>query len=262
MINIQPFLVVICPLAGLIFGSFLNVVIWRVPNSLSVVKPGSFCPNCRSPIKWYDNIPIFSWIFLGGHCRNCSKSISFQYPAVEISNAILWYFCAEFVKPLVAIPVSLVFVSSMLSLSIIDFKYLRLPNKIIYPSALLSAMFLVGASAYSAKWLNLLSAAATAAAALTLFALIFLLAPKGGFGFGDVRLAGFQGLVLGWFGWKLELANIIFTFILAGFFGLAVLATGKKKMKDKLAFGPFMAISALIILILAHSLFSPWLLKT
>ena len=88
---IQVTTIVLTILLSLVVGSFLNVVIYRLPRNMSLAKPGSHCPKCNSPIKWYDNIPVLSYLFLGGKCRNCKEKISFRYPMIELLNCALWF---------------------------------------------------------------------------------------------------------------------------------------------------------------------------
>ena len=111
---------------GLCVGSFLNVVIYRVPNKMSIAFPNSHCPNCKEPIKWYDNIPLFSYIFLRGKCRHCNERISIKYPFVELLNAIMWVLCLYvFYRFGAVVYISFMIVSSILIvISFIDFEHM------------------------------------------------------------------------------------------------------------------------------------------
>jgi prepilin signal peptidase PulO-like enzyme (type II secretory pathway) len=120
-------------LFGAAVGSFLNVVIHRVPNEESIVFPNSACPKCKTPIKAYDNIPLFGWLMLGGKCRSCKEPISARYPAVELLNALLWVLVYWRVGISPMLPVDLIFVSAMVALIFIDAEHMILPNVITYP---------------------------------------------------------------------------------------------------------------------------------
>ncbi|HUF05175.1 MAG TPA: prepilin peptidase [Aridibacter sp.] len=128
-------------LFGSVVGSFLNVVIHRVPREESIVFPNSACPKCGKPIKGYDNIPILSWLILGGKCRNCKEPISPRYPAVELLTGLLWVACFWQFGFNAYLPVAVVFVTVMLALIFIDAEHMILPNVITYP--LLIAALLV-----------------------------------------------------------------------------------------------------------------------
>src|SRR5687767_10235933 len=118
---------------GAAIGSFLNVVIHRVPREESIVMPNSACPNCKSSIKSYDNIPIVSWVILGGKCRNCKEPIAWRYPAVELLTALVFLLTASQFGLTAILPVALIFVSTMIALIFIDAEHMILPNVITYP---------------------------------------------------------------------------------------------------------------------------------
>ena len=122
-----------CGLFGLLIGSFLNVVIWRVPRGESIVSPPSHCPRCDAEIKPYDNIPVVSWLVLRGRCRHCGAGISARYPLVELACAGLWVAMALRFGATWELPAYLVLVSALLALSLIDFDTFLLPDKIVYP---------------------------------------------------------------------------------------------------------------------------------
>ncbi len=118
---------------GLCIGSFLNVVILRLPQSQSVVLPSSHCPKCKTPLKWYHNIPLFSWIFLRGKCFTCKASISIQYPLIELSTALIFFYFSTILEPSFAIINALVF-SCLLALSIIDLRFKAVPDLLSLPT--------------------------------------------------------------------------------------------------------------------------------
>src|SRR6476659_4855796 len=126
---------VFCAVVGLAIGSFLNVVVWRVPRDESVVRPPSHCPSCDTPISPRDNVPVLSWLWLCGKCRHCKAHISVRYPAVELLTGIVFaLFGARFHTSLV-IPALLVLSAALIALSLIDLDHLLLPNRVIYPTA-------------------------------------------------------------------------------------------------------------------------------
>ncbi|MDR2080899.1 MAG: prepilin peptidase [Campylobacteraceae bacterium] len=126
---------------GLLFGSFLNVLILRIPKNESVVFPASHCANCNTPLKWYHNIPIFSWLFLGGKCAFCKEKISFQYPLVEFLSALLFFVCALKESSLYAALVMGLIFALLLALSLIDLRYKAVPDALSLPALVLALAF-------------------------------------------------------------------------------------------------------------------------
>ncbi len=239
------FWAIVAAVFGLLLGSFLNVVIYRVPNKMSLAKPRSFCPSCKTPIKAYDNIPVISWLILKGECRNCKKAISFQYPLVELITAALFFCIVYFIKPLSVTPAICLLAAATLSTSVIDLKYMKLPTKILYPTAVFGLILLALASFNTHDYKRLLVAAIVGAIAAVLLFVFFLILPPGSIGLGDVRLVAVQSLFLGWFSWKFAILGFALGIVVGGFLTLGLLAFGVKKMKDKIPFGPFLSIGAL-----------------
>jgi len=124
---------------GLCIGSFLNVVILRLPESKSVVIPSSHCSTCKTPLRWYENIPLFSWLFLRGKCSSCKSSISIQYPLIELSTGLLFFYFSTILEPVFAIAVGLTF-ACLLSLSVIDFRYKAVPDLLSLPTLLFALL--------------------------------------------------------------------------------------------------------------------------
>jgi leader peptidase (prepilin peptidase) / N-methyltransferase len=133
---------------GAIIGSFLNVVIHRVPLEESIVFPNSRCPSCGAVIAFYDNIPVLSWMMLGAKCRGCKERISFRYPAVELLTALLFVAVAMHDGLSVALPFDLVFVSALVALIFIDAEHMILPNVITYPGMVFAVIAPISAAAY------------------------------------------------------------------------------------------------------------------
>lgn len=239
----NSFMYVALALFGLLFGSFANVLIWRIPRGESIVTPGSHCPSCDRPIRWHDNIPIVSWAVLGGRCRDCGAPISWRYPAVEAASATLWalaYWRFGFDPKL---PLAIVFFYMLLVLSVIDIDTRRLPTPavaVIACAGLVAAIAstvtgvpfgpLTEASASAAQWLQnpalysalgFLLGGGTSVAIAMVYSLI---RKADGLGFGDVRLLGAMGLVLG----PLVLLAYALANILGVFFAVPVLIRARR----------------------------------
>ena len=143
---------VICGLYGLVVGSFLNVVIWRVPRNESIVSPPSHCPECDARIAVRDNIPVFSWVALRGRCRSCATHISMRYPLIEVLTAVLWAAVGVRFYNSWALPNYLLLAAALIALSAIDLEHYILPNRIIYPVGFASVPLLAFASGLEHDW--------------------------------------------------------------------------------------------------------------
>ena len=225
-------------LFGLLLGSFLNVVIHRVPRRESVVWPASHCPHCGESIRSGDNVPLISYVLLRGRCRNCKEPISARYPAVEATTGLLFGVAAyEFGMSLALLP-ALVLVSALISLSVIDLEHRLLPNVIIGPVALAGLVLSILANP-AGWWTYPLSAIAVAGALLGL-ALIY----PSGMGMGDVKMGGMLGAFLGPYA-----ALAVFLGALIGAItGGLLMAAGKVHRRSALPFGLFMALGGIIAL--------------
>ncbi|TFW00124.1 prepilin peptidase [Leifsonia flava] len=241
-----PF-IVIAGVLGLVIGSFLNVVIWRVPRGESIVHPPSACPRCGTPISARDNIPVVSWLILRGRCRHCSEPISPRYPLVEAGTALAFVAVAVGAAfglySWVVVPASLYLAAISIALGLIDIDTHLLPNRIVLPSYLVVAALLVVAAVITGEWDALLRVA-IGCAALFLFYFVLLLIYPAGMGFGDVKLAGVLGLALGWMGWPALIVGGFAAFLLGGIFSIALLATRKAGRKSGIPFGPWMLLGA------------------
>lgn len=125
---------------GLCIGSFLNVAILRLPKSQSIIKPASYCPSCKNFLRWYHNIPLLSWLFLRGKCAYCKNPISIQYPLIEVSCGVLFYYFSTILEPYYAIVAGIIF-SLMLAMSIIDYRYKAVPDALLLPALLFALAF-------------------------------------------------------------------------------------------------------------------------
>ena len=245
---------------GLLIGSFLNVVVYRVPARRSIVSPPSACPSCATPIRAADNIPVLSWLLLRGKCRECRTAISVRYPVVELgtglafAGVVIWFFTTQLPStPWSSLPLSIAAVLAVLAylylasisiaLALIDIDTHTLPNRMVIPSYIVGAV-LLGVSGLLAG--NVSALLSTAIGAVTLFALYFVLAiayPRG-MGMGDVKLAGLLGLFLGFLGWQAIVVGAFAAFLLGGIYSLVLVVLRKASGKTAIPFGPWMLLGA------------------
>ena len=246
----MPVLIVAAALIGLAIGSFLNVVIHRVPLELSLSTPGSHCPNCDHPIRARHNVPVIGWLALRGRCADCSTAISVRYPLVELATGLLFVavsWQASRLDELPALPALLFFTAAGIALTLIDLDVHRLPNAIVLPSYPVVALLLTLAAVVADDPAALVRAAI---GGLALFGGYFALAfayPEG-MGFGDVKFAGLIGIVLGFLSYQALLVGAFAAFVLGGVVGVVVLLLRHGSRKTALPFGPFMFTGALIAL--------------
>lgn len=236
-------LICVCGLVGLAIGSFLNVVIYRVPRKESVVSPRSRCPDCGHPIRERDNVPVLSWIVLRGHCRDCDAPISSRYPLVELACGGLFAGVAARVGFNWDLPALLVFAAGLLALAFIDVEHLVLPKVIVYPMFLLIAGLLTLDAAITGEWSKLLTAAICAVAWYVTFFAMNLASPRI-LGFGDVRLALVLGLGLGWLGWRFALLGFFAANLIGAFVGVVLIGMKKMQRDQPIPYGVFLAIGS------------------
>jgi leader peptidase (prepilin peptidase)/N-methyltransferase len=251
-------LVVLAVVLGLAIGSFLNVVIWRVPRDESVSRPASHCPACNSVVRPYDNIPVLSWLLLRGRCRDCRKAISRRYPLVEAGTGVLFGVTADYLGLSWALPAFLYLVAIGVALSLIDIDVHRLPNKIVLPSYLVVGALLIVASLGSGDWAALVRAALGGAALYAFYFVLRFVYPSG-MGFGDVKLAGVLGMALGWLGWGPLLVGAFLGFLLGGLVGGGLMAVKVATRKSRIPFGPFMIVGAYVAVLFGASLTNVYL---
>ena len=246
-------LLVLAAILGGAVGSFLNVVIWRVPRGESVVSPPSHCPHCDAGIRKRDNVPVLSWLVLRGKCRDCGGPISPRYPLVELATSIAVTLVAlGFSAPLLDATTTAAAFSAILALvafaylavisialTLIDIDVFRLPNVIVLPAYLVGAVLLTASSLLAGDPAQLLRAAIGAAALFAFYFAAVLVYP-GGMGFGDVKLAGVLGLFLAWLGWGELAVGAFAAFLLGGVFGIVLLAVKRAGRKTRIPFGPWM----------------------
>jgi len=239
---------VLVGLLGLAVGSFLNVVIHRVPRGESLVRPGSRCPSCGTPIRPWHNIPVVGWLVLRGRCAACGAPIGVRYPLVEAGTAALFVALAarlDSLGRLSALPAYLYFGAIGIALALIDLDCRRLPSPIVLPSYPVLAVLLTASAAWSGDWWSLLRAVLGAAALFAFFLAIVLIHPPG-MGFGDVRLPGLIGGVLAYLSWSTVVIGAFLGFLLGALVGVAVISFGRGGRKTAIPFGPFMIAGALL----------------
>lgn len=225
---------------GAVLGSFFNVVIYRLPRGLSLVRPGSRCPSCGTAIRPWDNIPILSYLLLRGRCRSCGAMISWRYPVVELTAALLLLTVWLRNGPWLNVLTSALFVLMLVPVFFIDLEHQIVPDVITYPGLVAGLILAVG----QGRVLNALLSAAAAGAVFFLIAVV----SRGGMGGGDVKLAAVMGAFLGW---PAIAVAFLAAFILGAVAGLLLIATGRRSRKDPIPFGPSLAVGGLIALFFA-----------
>ncbi|MDI6743229.1 MAG: prepilin peptidase [Smithella sp.] len=231
------FLNVVAFIFGSAVGSFLNVCIFRLPAKTSIIKPGSRCPNCLKPLRFYDNIPIISYILLRGKCRDCGEKISWRYPLVELLTGLLtvmlflkFGFTVEFF-------VFFLFVAVLIVITFIDLDHQIIPDILTLPGIplfFLAAVFLV-----KVPWLEALLGLIIGGGTLLVIALAYeLIAKREGMGGGDIKLLAMIG---GFLGWKSLIFILLCSSLLGAVVGLSLIIINKQDMKYAVPFGPFLA---------------------
>jgi len=243
---VTPLAVAAGALLGLAIGSFLNVVVWRVPRGESVVSPPSACPRCGHPVRPRDNVPVVSWLLLRGRCRDCAEPIAVRYPLVEAGTAAVFGLVVWWSGPGWVTPALLYLAAVSVALTLIDLDVHRLPDAIVLPSYAVAVVLLALASwnpTGTADWAALLRALIGGAALLAVYFVLVLAYPRG-MGLGDVKLAGLLGLYLAWAGWAELVVGWFAAFALGGVFSLVLIATGRAKRGSGIPFGPWMLLGA------------------
>ena len=243
---------VLAGLFGLTIGSFLNVVAYRVPAGISLLRE-SRCPACDAPVRAWQNVPVVSWLVLRGRCGSCRDRISWRYPAVELVTGALFAAIAcllpwRDIAPSLAAGIAVLiafwwFAGSTVALALIDLDTRRLPNAIVLPGYLVGSGLLTLACLLGADWWALARAGIGLVALFAVYALLWLVRP-GAMGAGDVKLAGLVGLHLGWLGWGPLAVGGLAAFVLGGVFGIGLLAAGRAGRRTAIAFGPWMIVGA------------------
>lgn len=243
---------------GLLIGSFLNVVVHRVPAGRSVVRPPSACPHCGHAIRRRDNLPVLSWILLVGRCRDCRVPIPIRYPLVEAATGALFAGAAAVLGPVAVLPAYLWFAAATFALALVDLDHRRLPNRILYPGTAAGAILLAVGSIADGD-APALGRAALGASAYFGFLLLIALAARGGFGFGDVKLGFLLGLFLAHRSWGSLAVGAFGGFLIGGVVSLGLLAAGRAGRRDAIPFGPWMVLGAYVGIVAGEQIWSWYL---
>jgi leader peptidase (prepilin peptidase)/N-methyltransferase len=267
--TVPSVLIAVCAVLGLLVGSFLNVVIARVPAGESVVRPPSRCPRCGAPIAPRDNVPVVSWLLLRGRARCCGVRISARYPAVELATAAVFAVVAAWATgawtpgllgedPAVAradallpqawsapwpLPAFLYLAAVSIALAVIDVEHHRLPFWIVVPSWWVGAVLLTGAALLLHHPEAALRMLLGGLALWGFYRLLHAIQPNG-MGYGDVRLGGLIGLYLAWIDWGALVAGAVLGVLVAGIGAGAVLVARRRGLKAEIPYGPYMLAGA------------------
>ena len=250
-------LVISAAVIGAIVGSFLNVVVYRLPRGESLVRPGSHCPGCGGAVAAYDNVPLVSWAALRGRCRTCRTRISGRYPAVEAATAALFVAATIRFGLVAELGAYLVLFGALVAVAAVDLEHYIVPRKIVYMAAVLAAPFLVAQVVVGGDPRRLVDAAIAGAASFAVLGLVYMIQPEG-MGFGDVRLAGLDGALLGFLGLG-EAAVGLFLGVAAGALAGVVLVALGRSRKTKLPFAPFLAAGTVAAVLVGPLLVKAWL---
>lgn len=252
-------LLVVAGALGLVFGSFANVVIARVPSGQSVVRPRSACPQCGAAVRGRDNVPVVSWLALGRRCRDCDAPISGRYPLVEVTGAGLFVAVAARFGLDWALPAYWLFAWTLLCLTAIDLEHYRIPNRLTYPLTPVLAVLLVAAAFVSGEPDVALRTVFGSLAGFATLLLIALINPRG-MGLGDVKLAAFLGLGLGYLGWGHLVLGLFASFLLGGLVAVVVLLARLRDRKGHIPFGPWLAAGSMLTVLAGEPLID-WYLR-
>jgi len=238
-------------LFGLMIGSFLNVVIARLPAGKSLWRPRSACPTCGAQIAWHDNIPVLSYLLLRARCRACGGPISIRYPIVEAATGLAFLAAwarfgagPEFV-------IAIVLLSALIAITVIDLDLQIIPDAITLPGILAGIVASVATGWVS--WVDSLLGIALGGGAF----LAIILVSGGGMGGGDMKLGAMLGAFLGW---KLTVVAMFLSVVVGGTVAIGILATGRKGRKDAIPFGPFLALGGAVALFWGQGLLT-WYLE-
>lgn len=226
-------------LVGAVVGSFLNVVIARIPRKESLLTPPSHCLTCGASIRWFDNIPLLSLLWLKGRCRACGTPIGWRYPVVEgVTGAVFALSLLHFgLAP--ELIVALLFLSALVAITAIDLEHQLIPDRITLPGIVVG--FLANLLIPRVSWLDSLGGVLVGGGIF----LVIILVSGGGMGGGDMKLGGMIGAFLGW---KLTLLVLLVAVLLGGVLAVVLLVTGIRKRKDPVPFGPFLAVGSVVVL--------------
>lgn len=236
---------------GLLFGSFLTVVVDRVPRGASIVQPGSACGNCGLRLGVRDLVPVFSWLALRGKCRRCHTNIGAEPLVLEVSTSLLFVLMAWHFGWSWQLPAYCTLMAGLVALTWIDLRTKRLPREITYTTAAIMVPLLCVAALVQHEPRRIWMMALGAAVALALMGLIYAVS-RGGMGDGDVRLSPLLGAALGFQNPGLAAVGLFFGFLAGAVVGVVVMATRRGDRKTSIPFGPFLALGTVVALFLGQ----------
>ncbi|MQA29648.1 MAG: prepilin peptidase [Luteitalea sp.] len=240
---------------GAVIGSFLNVCIYRLPIGKSVVWPASSCPACARELSWYENIPVLSFLALGGRCRTCRAKISVRYPLVEAATGILFAAAYWYYGPSILLVSRLLFVCALIVLFAIDLEHHLLPNAITVPGSVAGLLFSL---VTEPGWLSALIGLLAGGGVLWAIAEAYRrLRHEEGMGMGDVKMLAMVGAFLGW---QLTLVTLMLASFAGSIVGLGMIALHRGSMKFALPFGTFLAMGAVLAATIGPALLE-WYLR-
>ena len=244
---------------GACVGSFLNVCIYRIPAEKSIVFPASHCPKCKAPIKSYDNLPILSYIILGGKCRSCRVSYSFRYPAIELITGL--FALATFLRfgLTYAFPIYFLFIAALITITFIDIDHFIIPDVISFPMlgiGLILSVFSDKLGLVVGIKSSALGAFAGAGVLLAIAGGYYLIKKKEGMGMGDVKLLAFLGAFLG----VRSIFFILFTSsIIAALYGIPAALMKKEGREHMIPFGPFLCAAGILYLFYGEAIIAAYI---
>lgn len=250
---------VVAGLLGLAAGSFVTVLVARVPDRQHVLKPLARCPRCQRRLHAYELVPVVSWVASGGRCRGCGRAIGPRYVVLEVVTAAAFAALGARFGPTPVLVAYLYLAAVSVALAAVDIEHRRLPNLLTLPSYLVGLVLLALATLITGSGLaHLVFALVGMACMWAVYAVLFLISPAS-MGWGDVKLAGVLGLYLGWLGAGVWTVGIIAAFVLGGAYGLALIAVRKATRKTAIPFGPFMIIGALLAVLAGRPIAAAYL---
>jgi len=228
---------------GVLIGSFLNVIAYRVPAGMSIVRPASSCATCHAAIRPGDNVPIVSWLMLWGRCRACGSRISLRYPLVEGGCGALFGATAAIIGGSWVLPAYLWFAGLTLVLLVIDLDVKRIPNRVLYPGTI-GALALLGVGAAVDGLGGALPRAGVGGAAYFGGLLAVALVSRGGFGMGDVKLGFVLGVFAAFRSWACLVVAVFGAFVIGGVVAITLVLAGRARRRDLIPFGPALVVGA------------------
>jgi leader peptidase (prepilin peptidase)/N-methyltransferase len=225
---------------GAAIGSFLNVCIYRIPAEQSIVKPLSQCPHCHHPIRFYDNIPILSYLFLHARCRDCGGKISWRYPLVELITGLLALLLFMKFGPTLVFLVFFIFTAVLIIITFIDLDHQIIPDILSLPG--IPVFFLAAVFIVKVPWLEALIGLLIGGGVLLAIAFVYeLITKREGMGGGDIKLLAMIG---GFLGWKSLIFLLLFSSLAGAVVGIAAMIIKKQDTKYAIPFGPFLSAAA------------------